>query len=242
MEITNDPIKTSFTLMRIQLTYKKLISGYSSLLLFLLVGSSISLNAQETWEQTKNEDGIKVYTRKKVGERFKEIKIVTSTKTTLNEIMASFDDVESHKDWVYKTPESKVIERVDPSTLIYYVKSNLPYPVKDRDIVIHYAWEQDPLSKVITTRSKALPGKFDPVQSTVRVKEFQSKYVLTPKPNGIIHIEYEAKMDPAGSLPAWLVNMAVSKGPVKTMKAFFKLLDSDKYKGIKVAGVEELGE
>lgn len=227
-----------------QATKRKLrfISQYQLLLIVLFVALSSALHAQETWTQTKNEDGIKVFTRKKAGERFKEIKIITSTKTTLNEIMASFDDVESHKDWVYKTPKSKVVERIDPTTLIYYVKSNLPYPVKDRDIVIHYTWEQDPLSKVITTRSKAVEGKLDPVKSTVRVTDFQSKYILTPKPGGVIHIEYEAKMDPAGSLPAWLVNMAVSKGPVKTMKAFFKLLDSDKYSGIIVAGVEELGE
>lgn len=212
-----------------------------TLILFLLLVFSYSAISQDDgWKLSKESDDTKVYTRKKEGEKFKEIKILTRHKTTLNAIMAAFDDTEGHKEWVFKTPESYTVERVNDNTLIYYVKSDLPFPVSDRDLVIKYEWTQDPETKVIVTESVGVVGKVEEKDSNIRVKDFQSNYTLTPKADGWINIEYYAKMDPAGSLPAWLVNMAVTKGPIKTMDKLFELIDSGRYDNIHVEGVTEL--
>jgi hypothetical protein len=183
-----------------------------------------------------------VYTRKKEGEKFKEIKILTRYQTTLNTIMAAFDDTEAHKDWVFKTPESYTVEKINDNTLIYYIKSDLPFPVSDRDLVIKYKWTQNPETKIIITESVGVVGKVEEIDSNVRVKDFVSNYTLTPQQDGWIDIKYYAKMDPAGNLPAWLVNMAVTKGPIITMENLFTLLDSGKYDDVKIEGVSELDD
>jgi len=211
------------------------------LFLFLFLAISYTAIAQDNgWELSKESGDTKVYTRKKEGEKFKEIKILTRHKTTLNAIMAAFDDTEGHKEWVFKTPESYTVERIDDKTLIYYLKSDLPFPVSDRDLVIKYKWSQNENTKVIITESEGMVGKVEENDSNIRVKDFVSKYTLTPRLDGWIDIEYYAKMDPAGSLPAWLVNVAVTKGPIKTMESLFELLDAGRYDNIQVEGVSEL--
>ena len=213
-----------------------------TLFLYIFIVCFYPVLAQENpWVLAQESDDIKVYTRKKIGEKFKELRIITRHQTSLNAIMAAFDDTEAHKEWVYKTPESYTIEKVDSSTLIYYVKSDLPFPVSDRDIVIKYKWVQDPDTKVIVTESVGIVGKVDEDDSIIRVTDFASIYTLTPQPDGWVDIEYYAMMDPAGMLPAWLVNMVVTRGPVKTMDNLFDLLDSGRYDNVQVGGVVELG-
>ena len=192
------------------------------------------------WELKKETDNIEVYTRKLDGEKFKEIKILTHCKTSLNAIMAAFDDTEGHKEWVYKSPESYTVERVDDQTLIYYIKSDLPFPATDRDLVIKYTWTQDPETKIISTMSEGVVGKVEEYDANIRVKDFVSTYKLTPQENGWIDIEYYAKMDPAGKLPAWLVNLAVTSGPIKTMEELFAIIESGKYDNQIIEGVSEL--
>jgi len=211
------------------------------IIIFLfLIFSFPAFTQDDGWELSEESNGIIVYTRKKQSEKFKEIKILTRYQTTLNAIMAAFDDPESHKEWVYKTPESYTVERIDKNTLIYYVKSDFPFPITNRDLVMKYKWSQDPETKVIFTESVGITGKVEETGSTIRVKDFLSHYTLTPKKDGWVYIEFDAKMDPAGSLPAWLVNLFVTLGPIKTMENLFEILDSGRYDNSQVEGVSEL--
>jgi hypothetical protein len=212
-----------------------------NILLFLMLLFFAPIYGQEgDWELTKETDNIEVYTRKLDGEKFKEIKILTRCKTTLNAIMAAFEDTEGHKDWVYKSPESYTVEEINDHTLIYYIKSDLPFPATDRDLVIKYTWTQDPDTKIISTLSEGVVGKVEEYDANIRVKDFISTYKLTPRADGWVDIEYYAKMDPAGMLPAWLVNLAVTSGPIKTMDELFKILESGKYDNIDIQGISEL--
>ncbi len=232
----------------LSLSFKGLIKGQQDLIK-LTSYENVNIKAEQLrlsqgigWNLSKESDNIKVYTRILNGEKFKELKIVTSYNTTLNAIMAAFDDTDGHKDWVYKTSESYSVETVDKNTLIYYVNSDLPFPLTNRDIVIKYKWTQDSITKTITTESVGITGKVKQKGSNIRVVDFYSNYILTPRGDGWIDIYYYARMDPAGSLPAWMVNLAVTKGPVKTMKQLFKIIESGRYDNIQIEGVSELNK
>jgi len=214
---------------------------FCKIIVLLMFSYIVPIYGQDSdWELKSETDNIEVYTRKLEGEKFKEIKILTQCKTSLNAIMAAFDDTEGHKDWVYKSPESYTVERIDEQTLIYYIKSDLPFPATDRDLVIKYTWTQDPETKIISTMSEGVVGKVEEYDANIRVKDFVSTYKLTPQENGWIDIEYYAKMDPAGKLPAWLVNLAVTSGPIKTMEQLFEIIESGKYDAQIIEGVNEL--
>ena len=91
----------------------------------------------------------------------------------------------------------------------------------------------------IRDRSHAKPDLIPKEKSLVRIPVFDSYYILTPIGDGWLEMEYFLKIDPGGALPAWVVNLAASKGPDITMKALYKVIASGKYDNILVEGVEE---
>jgi len=202
----------------------------------------ITMNAQASWELHKEEDGIQVFTRKQEGKKIKELRIEMTFSTSLQELMAAFQDIENHKTWVFRTPVSERVKRLGKQSLIYYVMLDFPFPANDRDIVIHYSWSQDPITKIVETRSTTSNYELPLEEGIIRVKDFGTHYTLIPLPENKVKIIYEAWLNPEGSIPAWMVNLAVSKGPTKSMKALRDLLSTGKYSNASIEGIIELAQ
>lgn len=209
-----------------------------TLIFILLSIISFDLEAQSKWDIVKQTDDITVFTRKSENSKYKEVKITMTIKCTMNELVAALEDVDAHKDWVPYTIDSKMVKKDSDSEFYYYVSSDFPFPAKDRDVVIYYEREQAADSKVVITRSEAAPEVLPKSDGFVRVPVFSSTYVLTPLDDGIIDIEYLLKVSPGGKIPAWIINLGVTKGPIKTMESLIKLIDSGKYSNYDVEGVD----
>lgn len=210
----------------------------NTIIFILLALMSIDVDAQSNWKIVKETEDITVFTRKSDNSKYKEVKITMTIKCTMNELVAALEDVDAHKEWVPYTIDSKMVKKNSESEFYYYVSSDFPFPAKDRDVVIYYEREQAVDSKVVITRSEAAPEVLPTEDGFVRVPMFSSTYVLTPQENGIIDIEYLLKVSPGGKLPAWIINLGVTKGPIKTMESLVKLIDSGKYADYNVSGIE----
>jgi len=207
-------------------------------ILIFLSTFCFDLKSQSSWETVKETDDIIVYTRKSENSKYKEVKITMTISCTMNELVAALEDVDAHKEWVPYTIDSKMIKKDSDSKFYYYVSSDFPFPAKDRDVAIYYEREQAVDSKVVITRSEAAPDILPKSDGFIRVPVFSSTYTLTPKDDGVIHIEYLLKVSPGGKLPAWIINLGVTKGPIKTMESLIELIDSGKYSKHNVVGVE----
>lgn len=196
------------------------------------------LKSQSKWDVVKQTEDIVVYTRKSANSKYKEVKINMKISCSMNELVAALEDVDAHKDWVPYTIESKMLEKDSESEFYYYVSSDFPFPAKDRDVVIYYERQQDPNTKIVTTHSKAAPEVLPESDDFVRVPVFSSTYILTPKEDGIIYIDYVLTVSPGGKLPAWIINLGVTKGPIKTMESLIDLIASGKYSNYDITGVE----
>ena len=63
-------------------------------------------------------------------------------------------------------------------------------------------------------------------EGVVRVKTFETHWKVTQLSGGQhIFIDYNSKMDPAGNIPQWVVNMGLTVGPIKTMQNFTKFVE-----------------
>ncbi len=211
--------------------------NYSVLCLFLIM--TFSLTAQE-WEIVKETSEMKVYVREASDSKLKEVKIVSSITSTMSELVMALEDVESHKDWVRSTIDSKYLEKTDAANFYYYISTDMPYPVKDRDVVIKYNRSQDTTTKVVTNSYEGVDGKMEEEKKFVRIPFFEAGYTLVPKSSGLIELEYLFKVDVGGTMPQWIVNMALTKGPVDTIESLFELIRSGHYKGVTVEGISEL--
>lgn len=206
-------------------------------LILLILSISLGFGQNTEWELSEQTESISVFTRKVDESQYKQIKIICKIKAPISEIVKALEDVGYHADWVYETKESRMIDKRRHDDFDYYAKMNMPFPVKDRDIVITYKRKQDAQSKVVDIVSTASPNIEPKNDKIVRIETFLSTYKITPLQEGWTEVEYFMSADPGGSLPAWVVNMFTTKGPVATMKSLIALIDSDYYAGQKVEGI-----
>ncbi len=51
----------------------------------------------------------------------------------------------------------------------------------------------------------------------VRIVDYWQKWIIVPAANGHVHITMEGFADPAGDIPAWLANMAITDTPLNVL-------------------------
>jgi hypothetical protein len=202
------------------------IKNLKSLFVFalILVGFNVSAQSSE-WKFVKESNGVKVYYKTVEGSDIKEVKITTSFNASMNAIISVLTDVENYPKWVYGAVKSKEVSRQSAHDLNYYNKIDFPWPLSDRDIVIHTHITQDPKTKVVHSVSNANSSLVPLEKGYVRMTKFNSKWTFTPNGNNIKG-EYEFRSNPGGNIPSWMVNMALDEGPVKTIQNLKKLIYS----------------
>ncbi len=210
-----------------------------SLLLLLVAFSPFFCFSQSTdgWSFKNEKDGVKVYYRKTSDVH--EIKLVTSLKTSLSGIIQLFNEVDKYPQWGYKVSEARLLQRISPTEQYYYSKLDFPWPMDDRDIVMHTQLQQDPVSRKVTATSTATPGYSPENKGVVRMRNAKTTWTLVPGAGGWLYVEYYIYSSPGGNLPDWLVNMAIDVGPRETIKNMRQLLQQPQYQSAKLAYIKD---
>jgi hypothetical protein len=207
----------------------------ATLVSLLLVLITNTLFAQNDWALHADKDGIRIYTSAVPDSKIKAIKVDAEFDAEASQLVALIMDVNASADWVYHTKSATVIKQISPSELYYYSEVNLPWPAANRDFVAHLTVSQNPVTKVITVDGPAVPGMVPLKPGIVRVENSVGKWVITPIGPGKIKVEYTIHVDPAGSLPSWLVNMFATEGPVKIFKGIRQQLQKPVYRKTELA-------
>jgi len=207
--------------------------------IFILIFAHFSHAQENEWILKRETKQLKIYTRNITETAIKELRITTQFETSLNSIIALLNDVPANTDWVYSSKAAKITERNAPNDLHYYSVSDFPWPLQDRDLIVHSVIEQDPDSKVITSTSYAAKEKYPLQKGIVRVTIFDSQWIFTPLSDGKVDIEYTVKTDPGGNIPVFLTNMFIDRGPIATMKKMRDMLQVPKYRDANVGFIEE---
>jgi len=185
---------------------------------FLGLTSFVNFKTEQnkSWELKKNSDGISIYTRNSEGSDFKELKSVMQLKTSLSSIVALLNDWENYPKWVYKCEKSITLKKISDTEVIHYQTVIAPWPADNRDFIVDVKISQNPLSNVVTQKAICLSNYIPQIKEYVRITEFKASWILTPIKNGMVNIEYHLLVNPGGSLPAWIVNLAMIDGPFET--------------------------
>jgi hypothetical protein len=180
--------------------------------------------SQVNWKLTKNKEGIKVYQAENPKSKFKNIKVECTLQGNYDKLIAVLTDIEHLKDWVYNTKMSYVIKKISPYDLYYYTETSIPWPMENRDAVVHLKVTKDSLERfmkvVSVNENRFVPEK----EGKVRVvHSLINWYVTMPTPK-TISIVYTFEADPGGDLPGWLVNAFADKGPYESFRKLSELL------------------
>lgn len=181
-------------------------------LFFVLLIAADGLQAGNSdWELKKDKSGVKVWTRAVEGRSLKESKAVSTFSTNVDNIMNVIFDYEDYPDWSPRCISARQVSR-SGDVIKSYTLSDSPWPVTDRDIV---------LKNTITRRADgsvridmvALDDDTPADGNSVRITYFEGFYELKPVSAGRTEVTYQSIFDPAGSIPAWMANMAVVDTP-----------------------------
>lgn len=212
---------------------------FAGLLWLALFTSSFSLSGQKNdgWVLKNDKDAVKVYYRKTSD--IQELKLATSFKVPLSGIVHLFDDVDKYTAWGYKITESRLLKRVSPTEIYYYSRLDFPWPMSDRDVVLHTKLEQDPHTGAVRSVSVAVPDYIPAVKDVIRVRKANTKWTLIPGAGGWLYAEYYLYSDPGGSIPDWAINLALDMGPRETVKRMREILKDSYYQNTKLAHIKE---
>jgi hypothetical protein len=182
---------------------------------------------ESRWKSVNQENGIEVFTRVGKNSDVKEIRITCTVKANLEQVVNLLSDVPLYADWVYKCVSSIRLNTVSPNETNYYIVLNFPFPLQDRDLAVQSKHWFDSMGGY-HAYSVAKDDFIYKKDGYVHISEFKSTWDIIPKPNGEVFIDYKALSNPGGDLPIWLVNLAITKGPLETMKQFIHLVDRKK--------------
>lgn len=201
---------------------------YAIFLIGLLTFSAtlivFTASSQTKWELAKEKNGIKVFTSVDGTSKFKSIKVEAVLAGNLNKLVSLLADAGSNKDWIYSTNESYIIKRISATETLSYTETSVPWPASNRDIPINMVLNLDQKNNTLKVIARGVPNAIPAKKGIVRIPFFNSSWNVKSDGKGRLFINYFLEMDPGGSVPAWITNMFVAKGPFETFNNLAGLL------------------
>ena len=182
------------------------------LILFVALVPALSFS-QYNWKLEKDKDGIKVFTSNVAQSSFKAVKVECNFSGNYAKLIAVLSNVSQFKEWVFHNKSAVLLKQTSPHDLIYYAETSMPFPLSNRDVVIHLNIRTDSLPKFLLISGTHVTGMVPNIPTKVRVPKFASIWKITMPSATTLHIEYVVELDPGGSIPTWAVNMMAEKGP-----------------------------
>ena len=173
----------------------------------------------------RDDDGILVYTCKSQNERFKSIRATfTIAHTTIEELLIFLKQIDHYPTWQYNMVSAKLLKPVSEDTLIVRTEIKAPWPVDNRELIVEYAFSylQDTNKLRVTTRTVSF--EYPTSKNLVRVPFSYAEWDVTAVEDSL-QVTYSMKIDPGGSVPAWVLNMAMAEGPHHTFTNLKKQLE-----------------
>ncbi len=211
------------------------------LFFYILLPGFYRLNAQEAsnWELVKEKEGIKIYARKVNNSPFDELLGTYIADVSLSSIVSLLKDYNNQPNWVFANVETRLLAAPNNFEWYYYMKTDAPWPVADRDIIIHAVLTQDTLTHTVHINVQGLPKYLQINEGIVRIPYLRSSWEFIPIKENKVLVKLQILTDIGGEVPAWIVNMVKEKAPLNTLMLMRKELKKNQYKNARLPYIKE---
>lgn len=197
------------------------------------------ITTETPWNPSKSGHGVKVFTRSVAGTPIKEIKAELELDCSINTAVACLTDIGSYPQWIYQMSEARIIKQISNTEFQVYQRVKTPWPLDDRDVCGHYVLKQDPTTHDVSLITHAVPKVLPAVSGVVRVQKNRTTWTIKPIAKNKNKCEYFLLLDPAGQVPAWIINLFISEGPYTSLVKLKQRVHLPKYTNWKFAWVTE---
>ena len=174
---------------------------------------------EANWKLVSRNDGIMVYTAKLPDEHLKTFRGVTTMQLDdFTAIAAFMDDYDFVASWMHMVSTIDGISRTSPDNRLVYVTTRLPWPVSDRDVVLHVGIEQDAASYAVRLPFHDVKALRPPEAGYVRMPQMRGFYLFKPLAPGQVEVTLQVIVDPGGYIPDWIANLIMRDIPYYSLK------------------------
>lgn len=196
--------------------------------------------ADGAWELRRDRDGIQVFTRSVEGSPYDAVRTTAHMEgVRLASLVALIEDAAACADWADRCAESYLVEQLSETESLVYTHNDMPFPVKDRDVVAHVRWTQDGNTHTVQMNSSATVGRMEEVRGRLRLTEAEASWTFEPQADGSVQVSNEAHINPGSALPGWITNILLVDAPFETMNSFINEVRMPKYADAELSFIEE---
>jgi len=183
----------------------------------------------QNWVKEIDKNEVQVYSRYVPGKSAKEFKGEVIISTNLGSLVAVMDDIPSYTKWMYNCRHSERLAKLnDFEGYSYYINTS-PWPMTDRDIIIHYKLSQHPSLHTITIDLKGEKA-YRPETDLVRVPELNGFWKFTPLDDGRIWVVYQVYSETGGSVPEDISNAFLADLPYHSLLNLKRMIENPAFK------------
>lgn len=207
--------------------------------LAIVLGSPGAWSNEDGWELKKDKDGIRIYSRAVEGWEIHETRGVAHIPGRLSSAVAVIDDVPALHDLADVVAHAEVRTRESPTRYQFYSLIKMPWPVSDRDLLNQREIAQDGSTLAVTITDEATAGAPPPGKGVVRIVRSHQEWRLTPAADGGIDVQIQMLSDPAGPIPAAIINAMSVGTPFDTLTNLRSLVQKPKYANAGLAFIKD---
>jgi hypothetical protein len=183
------------------------------------------------WEMFDEEDGIRMYRRDVPGSSIVALRGEGFVEAPIARVASVLADRKRSVEWIDRLVKTKVLRQISETESINWNHIKTPTPLKDRDFVFKSMITTDPAQKKVvfsyySVKDPLAPETDDYVRGSFKGGKFELTMATRTnrdgtKTRGTI-VNAEVEVDPAGSVPTFIVNMVQKSWPHKTLTALRK--------------------
>ncbi len=170
------------------------------------------------WSKLSNDDGILVETREVPDQEMPDVRGTMVMKGEFYEVCALIEDVDHTCDWAKRCLGSRVLKRLSDTEMIFYSRTTAPWPVQDRDAVLHAIATGLDRGDDATMRFESIQTPLGPpIDGVVRMPVLKGHYRISRVDDQTTRIEFTVHADIGGWIPSWLSKSLSKAIPFDTL-------------------------
>lgn len=166
------------------------------------------------WSLITDREGIRVFAASSEGSRLRAFRGETQMRIDdFRGIAPRLDNYEAVAGWMHMVSAITELDRRHDHDRDLHLTTYLPWPVRDRDVVLNVGLHQDPSDYTLTLHYDDIPRPDLVLPGYTRMPQMAGKLRFTPLEAPNVAVTFEVIADPGGAIPVWLANMLVRDIP-----------------------------
>jgi hypothetical protein len=165
--------------------------------------------ASPEWKLSTSKDGVELYLRATPGSEYPRMRATGTVCASMELLTDHLQDAARFHEWIPDTVRAAMLAEPSAHERIFYLVTDMPWPLRDRDMVYRLVRSVDPeASGGITIGMDGVPDYIPPIGDLVRIQSVEGSWHFVEQ-DGRTRIELEMHMEPGGNIKPWLANRRI---------------------------------